>query len=37
MTGEGPDQRPLYGRLVGPQGGYRTVFASDGIVVAKRG
>jgi len=30
------DQRPLYERLVGPQGGYRKVFASDGIVVARR-
>jgi uncharacterized membrane protein len=29
-------QRPLYERLVGPQGGYRKVFASDGIVVARR-
>src|SRR4029450_11646158 len=30
------DQRPLYERLLSPQGGYRRVFASDGIVVAKR-
>jgi uncharacterized membrane protein len=30
------DQRPLYERLLGPYGGYRTVFASDGIVVATR-
>jgi len=30
------DQRPLYERLVGPQGGYGKVFASDGIVVARR-
>jgi uncharacterized membrane protein len=30
------DQRPLYERLLGPQGGYTKVFASDGIVVAKR-
>jgi uncharacterized membrane protein len=30
------DQRPLYERLVGPKGGYRKVFASDGIVVARR-
>jgi uncharacterized membrane protein len=30
------DQRPLYERLLSPQGGYRKVFASDGIVVAKR-
>jgi uncharacterized membrane protein len=30
------DQRPLYDRLLGPQGGYTKVFASDGIVVAKR-
>jgi hypothetical protein len=30
------DQRPLYERLLGPQGGYRKVFASDGIVVARR-
>jgi uncharacterized membrane protein len=29
-------QRPLYERLVGRQGGYRKVFASDGIVVARR-
>ena len=31
------DQRPLYQRLVGPQGGYRKLFESDGIVVARRG
>jgi len=30
------DQRPLYERLLGPDGGYRKVFASDGIVVAER-
>jgi uncharacterized membrane protein len=30
------DQRPLYERLTGRQGGYATVFASDGIVVAER-
>jgi hypothetical protein len=30
------DQRALYERLVGPNGGYRKVFASDGIVVARR-
>jgi len=30
------DQRPLYERLVGPYGGYRKVFESDGIVVATR-
>jgi uncharacterized membrane protein len=30
------DQRPLYERLLGPYGGYRRVFASDGIVVATR-
>jgi len=30
------DQRPLYERLLSAQGGYRKVFASDGIVVAKR-
>jgi len=30
------DQWPLYERLLGPYGGYRTVFASDGIVVATR-
>jgi uncharacterized membrane protein len=30
------DQRPLYERLLGPYGGYRKVFASDGIVVATR-
>jgi uncharacterized membrane protein len=30
------DQRPLYDRLLGPDGGYGKVFASDGIVVARR-
>jgi uncharacterized membrane protein len=30
------DQRPLYERLMSRQGGYTRVFASDGIVVAKR-
>jgi uncharacterized membrane protein len=30
------DQRALYERLLSPQGGYTKVFASDGIVVAKR-
>jgi uncharacterized membrane protein len=30
------DQRPLYERLTGPQGGYTKVFAADGIVVARR-
>jgi uncharacterized membrane protein len=30
------DQQPLYERLLGLDGGYRKVFASDGIVVAKR-
>jgi uncharacterized membrane protein len=30
------DQRPLYERLLSTQGGYRKVFASDGIVVARR-
>jgi uncharacterized membrane protein len=30
------DQQALYERLLGPEGGYRKVFASDGIVVAKR-
>jgi uncharacterized membrane protein len=30
------DQRSLYERLLGPQGGYTRVFASDGIVVARR-
>jgi uncharacterized membrane protein len=30
------DQRPLYERLLGPDWGYRKMFASDGIVVAKR-
>jgi uncharacterized membrane protein len=30
------DQRPLYERLLSRQGGYTRVFASDGIVVAKR-
>ncbi|HET7518869.1 MAG TPA: DUF2079 domain-containing protein [Actinomycetes bacterium] len=30
------DQRALYERLLGPNGGYRKVFASDGIVVARR-
>jgi uncharacterized membrane protein len=30
------DQRPLYESLTGPDGGYRKVFESDGIVVAKR-
>jgi uncharacterized membrane protein len=30
------DQLPLFERLLSPQGGYRTVFASDGIVVARR-
>jgi uncharacterized membrane protein len=30
------DQRALYRRLLGPGGGYRRVFASDGIVVARR-
>jgi uncharacterized membrane protein len=30
------DQRPLFERLLSPQGGYTRVFASDGIVVARR-
>jgi uncharacterized membrane protein len=30
------DQRPLFERLLSPQGGYMRVFASDGIVVARR-
>ena len=30
------DQRPLFDRLLSPQGGYTRVFASDGIVVARR-
>jgi uncharacterized membrane protein len=30
------DQRPLFERLLSPTGGYRRVFASDGIVVARR-
>jgi hypothetical protein len=30
------DQQSLYERLVGPQGGYTKIFASDGIVVARR-
>jgi len=29
-------QQPLYERLTGPSGGFEVVFASDGIVVAKR-
>jgi uncharacterized membrane protein len=30
------DQRSLFERLLGPQGGFTRVFASDGIVVARR-
>ena len=30
------DQRPLYERLTGPDGGYTKVFDTDGIVVARR-